>query len=107
MIVNWPSNLLSIITVTEFSSGLLVIESTIPPRIVYFKNPVRLSVVDGVVTVSGGLIWAGGVGVGVGVVSGIEIPGNSPSGLKLPMKAIIATINATANAAPNLSTPAI
>ena len=61
VIVSWPSNLLSIITVTEFSSGLLVMESTMPPRIVYFKNPVRVSGVDGVDVVSGGLVCAGGV----------------------------------------------
>ena len=36
-------------------------ESTMPPRMVYFKNPVRVSEVDGVDAVSGGLVCAGGV----------------------------------------------
>ena len=53
VIVNWPSTLLSNKTVTEFASGLLVIESTEPPRIVYCKKPVSDSRSDGVVIISG------------------------------------------------------
>ena len=79
-----------------------------PPRMVYFKNPVRVSEVDGVDAVSGGLVCAGGVYVWVGIdADGVETAGVEPSGDMPTIMANISTIIPIANAAPNLSTPAI
>ena len=108
VIVIWPSNLVSIIIFTALWFSSLVIESTIPPRIVYFR--LSLSEVCGAACgVTLGCV-AAGVGGGEYVCVGAAILGveeevstcNNP-----PIIAIIAAAKAIVKIIPNLSTPAM
>ena len=111
VIVICPSNLESIIIFTALWCSSWEIESTIPPRIVYFKLSLEdvcgaacgVGVVTGAAAGAGAgggeYVWVGAAILGVaGAVSACNRP---------PIRAIIAAANAIEKITPNLSADVI